>query len=50
MLLNIELTPEEVNVVLSSLNVGLVEKIKTQAIMQLQATQVSESVVEEAKE
>jgi hypothetical protein len=47
MLLNIELSIEEVNVVLSALNVGLVEKIKAQAIAQLQAAQPA---VEEAAE
>lgn len=49
MLIKLELTPEEVNVVLSSLNIGLVEKIKSQAIMQLQTAQTSEPV-EEATE
>jgi len=49
MLLNIELSIEEVNVVLSSLNVGLVEKIKAQAMTQLAAAAPA-PVVEEAKE
>jgi hypothetical protein len=37
MILKIELSVEEVNVVLSALNVGLVEKIKSQAMAQLAA-------------
>lgn len=37
MLLKLELSIEEVNEVLAALKVGLVEKIKAQAIAQLQA-------------
>ncbi len=35
-LINLQLTIEEVNQVLGALNVGLVDKIKTQAMTQLQ--------------
>lgn len=47
MLINVQLTIEEVNQVLSALNVGLVDKIKTQAMAQLQAAQVPSAVTEE---
>jgi hypothetical protein len=47
MLINVQLTIEEVNQVLSALNVGLVDKIKTQAMAQLQAAQAPSVVTEE---
>ena len=47
MLLNIELDIEEVNEVLSALKVGLVEKIKAQAIAQIQAAQPAVEAVAE---
>ena len=46
MLLNIELSVEEVNEVLAALKVGLVEKIKLQAITQIQAAQATKEVKE----
>ena len=49
MLLKLELTPEEVNEVLSALKISLVEKIKLQAITQLQAAQAAEPVVEQSE-
>jgi len=45
--INLQLTIEEVNQVLSALNVGLVDKIKNQAMAQIQASQVPSVVTEE---
>ena len=47
MQLNIQLTIEEVNQVLSALNVGLVDKIKNQAMAQIQAANPPSVVTEE---
>ena len=41
MLINLQLSVEEVNEVLSALNITLVEKIKNQTIAQVQAAQGS---------
>jgi hypothetical protein len=49
MLINLQLTVEEVNQMLSALNVGLVDKIKTQALAQIQAAQAPSAVAEEPK-
>jgi hypothetical protein len=46
--INLQLTIEEVNQVLSALNVGLVDKIKNQAMAQIQAAQVPSVVTEES--
>jgi hypothetical protein len=45
--INLQLTIEEVNQVLSALNVGLVDKIKNQAMAQIQVAQVPSVVTEE---
>jgi hypothetical protein len=45
--INLQLTIEEVNQVLSALNVGLVDKIKNQAMAQIQAAQAPSVVTEE---
>ena len=37
MLINLQLTVEEINQVLAAMNAGLVEKIKAQAMAQIQA-------------
>ena len=47
MLINIQLSIEEVNQVLAALNVGLIDKIKNQAMTQIQAAQVPSVVTEE---
>jgi hypothetical protein len=47
MLINLQLTIEEVNQVLSALNVGLVDKIKNQAMAQIQMAQAPSAVAEE---
>ena len=39
MQINLDLSVEEVNQVLAALNIGLVEKIKNQAMAQIQAAQ-----------
>lgn len=45
--INLKLSVEEINVLLGALNVGLVEKIKNQALAQIQAqTPVVEPVAE----
>lgn len=44
MLINLQLTIEEVNQVLGALNVGLVDKIKNQAMTQIQASQAPKEV------
>jgi hypothetical protein len=46
-MIKLDLTIEEVNQVLSALNVGLVDKIKNQAVAQLQAAQAPSVVSEE---
>jgi hypothetical protein len=46
-MIKLDLTIEEVNQVLSALNVGLVDKIKNQAMAQLQAAQAPSVVTEE---
>jgi hypothetical protein len=46
MLINVQLTIEEVNQVLSALNVALVDKIKNQAMAQIQAAQAPSAVAE----
>lgn len=45
-MIKLDLTIEEVNQVLSALNVGLVDKIKNQAMAQLQAAQTPSVVTE----
>ena len=43
--INLKLTIEEINQVLGALNVGLVDKIKAQAMAQIQAAQAAAAPV-----
>jgi hypothetical protein len=49
MLINLQLTLDEVNQVLSALNVNLVDKIKSQAMAKIQAAQTPSAIAEEPK-
>ena len=47
MLINLQLTVEEINQVLAAMNAGLVEKIKGQAMAQIQAQETTKPVAAE---
>ena len=47
MLINLKLTVEEINQVLAAMNAGLVEKIKGQAMAQIQAQETTTPVAAE---